>query len=242
MKKILAIGNSFSQDATALIEKLTDKLFVRNLYIGGCSLSQHAELLKSDRKEYEYQKDGEKCISEAVSLGEALSFEQWDYITIQQVSGLSGILESYYPYIKELIGYVRKRSEAEIVFHQTWPYEQGSKHKDFGKYEFSRDTMWKAIHQATEEVCKKEDLRMIPTGKVVAKLSNSQFFDVGKRAESLYRDGFHLSLGYGRYVAACVWIKFFTGNLPEIVDIDLKGEFKIINSVFKRNLKVVGNI
>jgi len=45
MIKILAIGNSFSQDATALIELLTDKIYVRNMCIGGCSLKQHCEMI-----------------------------------------------------------------------------------------------------------------------------------------------------------------------------------------------------
>ena len=39
MKKILCIGNSFSQDATRYLEAIADgELFVRNCYIGGCSL------------------------------------------------------------------------------------------------------------------------------------------------------------------------------------------------------------
>lgn len=40
--KILSIGNSFSQDSTALLQLLTDKITARNLYIGGCSLDMHA--------------------------------------------------------------------------------------------------------------------------------------------------------------------------------------------------------
>lgn len=40
--KILSIGNSFSQDSTALLQLLTDEITVRNLYVVGGSLDMHA--------------------------------------------------------------------------------------------------------------------------------------------------------------------------------------------------------
>ena len=46
MVKILAIGNSFSQDATRYMKEIAQsmglEMLVVNLYIGGCSLEQHA--------------------------------------------------------------------------------------------------------------------------------------------------------------------------------------------------------
>ena len=47
--KILFIGNSFSSNATTYIREISDgKLFVRNLYIGGCSLETHAKNIEND--------------------------------------------------------------------------------------------------------------------------------------------------------------------------------------------------
>ena len=47
MAKILTIGNSFSQDSTAMLHDLAAAAGVEtkvvNLYIGGCSLQQHWE-------------------------------------------------------------------------------------------------------------------------------------------------------------------------------------------------------
>ena len=56
MYKILAIGNSFSQDATAYLHDIaaaggTDTKIV-NLYIGGCSLKTHWENAENDHKNY----------------------------------------------------------------------------------------------------------------------------------------------------------------------------------------------
>jgi hypothetical protein len=42
-------------------------------------------------------------------------------------------------------------------------------------------------------------------------------FDVRVGGLSLHRDGYHLSLDYGRYLAALVWLKFFTGISPDKV-------------------------
>ncbi len=45
MMKVLAIGNSFSQDATRYLRKIAqasgEDMKVVNLYIGGCPLSRH---------------------------------------------------------------------------------------------------------------------------------------------------------------------------------------------------------
>ena len=51
MIKILAIGNSFSQDATHYLHQIAAAdhvdMKVVNLYIGGCPLTKHAENLKT---------------------------------------------------------------------------------------------------------------------------------------------------------------------------------------------------
>ncbi len=215
MIKILAIGNSFSQDATAYMEYFSDEVYVRNLYIGGCNLYKHAELVKSAEKEYEYQHCGERCLPERVSLQEALAFEEWDYITVQQASGYSGIEESYFPYIEQLVAHLKARTKAEIVFHQTWAYEKNSTHPHFEWYAKDRDKMWASIQETTKKVCDKLDLRVIYSGETIERLKDDPFFDIDKGGVSIHRDGFHLSLNYGRFAAACVWLKFFTGKIPE---------------------------
>ena len=52
MLSILAIGNSFSQDATAYLHMAAEaagvETLVVNLYIGGCSLKTHWENMQGD--------------------------------------------------------------------------------------------------------------------------------------------------------------------------------------------------
>ena len=213
--KILSIGNSFSQDSTALLQLLTDKITVRNLYIGGCSLDMHAANIENDAAKYELQENGEKMQNALVSIKEALTSDKWDYITVQQVSGRSGVYESFYPYLGELLDYVRKYSDAEIVLHETWSYEIGSGHPDFAIYNSDREQMAQAIKETYEKVSAKENLLIIRVGEAVRNLRAKPSFDYKNGGLSLNRDGFHLSLSYGRLLAASVWCKFFTGEIPQ---------------------------
>lgn len=216
MIKVLAIGNSFSEDATALLRLLTPEIFVRNLYIGGCSLQMHCENAAENLSAYDYQENGAPLKNEKISIKDALIGEKWDFVTVQQVSSLSGITESYYPYVTELINYVKRYSSAEIILHRTWTYEKGSDHPEFFRYEFSPETMWQKIKSATDTVAAKENLRVIDVGGVIKDLRELPEFDKARGGLNLSRDGYHLSMNYGRFVAAAVWAKFFTGKYPEV--------------------------
>ena len=234
MIKILAIGNSFSQDATAQIELLEPMLHVRNLYIGGCSLESHAVNILSGAEAYSYQHNGESAIPNNVSIKDAILSDKWDYITVQQRSGHSGLIDTYYPHLSVLTENVRKYSDAEIIFHRTWSYEKNSSHEDFALYNNDYKLMYEKIVEASATVCEKENLRMIDVGSLIHKLRNYEFFDVDKNGISIQRDGFHLSYNYGRLAAACVWIKFFTGNIPDFLKRDdLSDGFKIILNEIK---------
>ena len=59
--KILAIGNSFSQDALesylfGLVEAENKQVIIGNLYIGGASLDLHWNNAKDDKATYQYRK------------------------------------------------------------------------------------------------------------------------------------------------------------------------------------------
>ncbi len=216
MKRILAIGNSFSQDATALLGLITDELYVRNLYIGGCSLERHCRNIRENKREYCYEENGAKCVCELVGIEQALKDGAWDYVAVQQVSGLSGIEDSFYPYLPELTAYIKRYTSAEIVLHRTWAYETDSSHPDFARYGNNQIAMWNAIENAYDSVAEREGLRIIDVGRAIQDLRSRPVFDYAKGGLSLNRDGFHLSLNYGRFVAAAVWCEFFTGEYPRI--------------------------
>ena len=237
MIKILAIGNSFSEDATRYLQKISEsageKLFVRNLYIGGCSLQTHAENIKNERKAYVYQEDSADICT--VSVNEALLFEDWDYVTVQQASHFSGKYETYEPYLSEIINYVKGvLPNAKIVFHRTWPYEKGSTHGAFPDYGCNRTKMYEQIVGASEVAAKSHGLDIIGVGDIVYSLGETKTFDKERGGISLYRDGFHLGLLYGRYLAGLVWFKFFTGKSTQLVTyLPERADSKIIEMLKK---------
>jgi hypothetical protein len=207
---ILCIGNSFSQDATRYLHQVSDEsLYVRNLYIGGCSLERHYNNIIGNIADYEYQKNGR--LMRMISINEALTKKKWDIITVQQVSQLSGIIESYEPYLEFIIGYLKENCpNAKIMLHRTWAYSDDSTHGGYVNYDRSRKKMFNAIVDATSKAAKKYGLEIIPCGDAVEEARKLPEFDESVR--NITRDGFHMSLDYGRYLTALVMYKSFTGK------------------------------
>ena len=213
MKKILYIGNSFSEDATRYLQAIADgELYVRNINIGGCSLERHAHNVEGDIAEYALQEDAGAPIR-SISVREALCMEKWDVVSIQQVSGYSGLIETYEPYISILIDEIKRHAPgAKIVFHRTWAYDTVSSHPDFVRYGNDMERMFSMICEATGAIAEKHSLPIIPAGNAVQMARELDEFRIGEGKYSLTRDSFHLSLDYGRYLAGLVHYVFHTGK------------------------------
>ncbi len=209
--KILAIGNSFSEDATAYLYQIGNaggyNLKVVNLYIGGCSLERHWNNVMGDIADYDYQLNGSHT-DRKISIKQALMEEKWDIVTLQQCSGQSGLTESYYPYIEKLSEYVSSLVPgAKQWIHKTWAYEKDSDHGDYGYYNYSQDKMYEDLTKAYDLATQKLSLPMIPCGDIIQYLRSLPDFDYGNGGRSLCRDGFHMDIPYGRYALALVWYR-----------------------------------
>jgi hypothetical protein len=218
-----------------------DELFVRNLYIGGCSLERHYNNILNDACEYDYQKNGRYL--KKISIAQALKRKKWDYITVQQVSQDSGIIDTYEPFLGEIVKFIRdKCPSARIVLHRTWAYSETSDHGGFVNYDRDRKKMFNAIVETTSKIAERYGFDVIPCGNAVEMASDTlPEFKLGAEL-SMHRDGFHLSLDYGRYLAALVMCKYFTGvdtttveyepeNTDPAINLKLK---KIANQVFEK--------
>lgn len=213
--KILAIGNSFSQDAIEqyfweLAEAEGIRVVVGNLYFGGCSLEGHLSFLKEGKSVYEYRKikRGIKVNTPKVNLDKALTDEKWDYISFQQASHFSGLKDTYMPYMKELMEYVREKvgPDVKFLFHSTWAYSEDSNHSGFKNYDNSQMKMYNDIIAATRNAMKIGDFyKVIPSGTAI---QNGRTSELG---DTFCRDGYHLNLIYGRYTAACTWFETIFG-------------------------------
>lgn len=214
--KVLAIGNSFSMDAVEqnlheLGEADGVNIIIGDMYIGGCSLERHFNNSVNNTADYQYCKisaDGKKTYTQNVTLETALADEQWDIVTFQQASHYSGQIETYEPYLKGLLKYVKARVPAGTKFfwHQTWAYAPNVVHDGFANYGCSQKTMYDAIMKVSKKICAKYKFSVIPVGTAVQNLRGSYV------EENVTRDGFHLNHTVGRYIAACTWYEAITGR------------------------------
>ena len=210
--RILAIGNSFSQDAVEqylheLAEAEGISTITGNMFIGGCSLERHVKNARDNAPAYAYRKigtDGKKREKGKMSLETVLADEDWDYVSLQQASPFSGMYETYEASLPELIEYVKARlpKKTKLMLHQTWAYASTSKHSGFKNYNCNQLIMYQAIADAVKKAAKANKIKIvIPSGTAI---QNARTSFIG---DHLNRDGYHLDVKIGRYTAACTWFE-----------------------------------
>lgn len=210
--RILAIGNSFSQDAVEqylheLAEAEGISTIIGNMFIGGCSLERHVKNARENAPAYAYRKigtDGKKREKGKMSLETVLADEDWDYVSLQQASPFSGMYETYEASLPELIEYVKARlpKKTKLMLHQTWAYASTSRHSGFKNYNCNQLTMYQAIADAVKKAAKANKIKIvIPSGTAI---QNARTSFIG---DHLNRDGYHLDVKIGRYTAACTWFE-----------------------------------
>ena len=204
---ILAIGNSFSQDATryvhAIARSIGQKWNTANLYIGGCPLEKHFRNMHTEACAYELQWNGTNT-GFYVSLREALLSRSWDIITLQQASHYSAFYDTYQPYLNELAAYVRSLCpKAKLYIHQTWAYEANSQKLESVAFP-TPDAMFAAVEKAYDQAA--ADISadgIIPSGKLMLQLS---------KHTPVHRDTYHASLGIGRLALGLLWYAVLSGQ------------------------------
>lgn len=221
--KILSIGNSFSQDAQRYLYRLAKangkEIHNVNLYIGGCSLERHSENIDGDIAAYSYEIHGEPG-ERLISIKEALLSDEWDYVTLQEVSFRSFRVEGFKLYIEKLADYVRKYSKnAKIVLHKTWSYPDFElKRTPFHRTEDMYSRIERVYKWAAEKIGADG---IIPSGETLERMMKCGY--------KVHRDT-HASFIHGRYALALTWFEYFFGiDARETVDIELDstyGEFE----------------
>lgn len=214
--RILAIGNSFSEDAVeqdlhSLAEMGGHELIIGNVYYPACNLQRHWNNLQNNTPEYSYRKINVNGKSDTIpncTLSAALVDEPWDIITFQQGSAFSGVYSSYRP-LSSLIRRVREivGPRPKFYWHQTWAYAPGATHQGFKTYSGDQMRMYASIIYCTRKVLagNPQLTKLIPTGTAIQDARTAL-------GPNLTRDGYHLDLVVGRYIAACTWYKVLFPN------------------------------
>ena len=204
---VLSIGNSFSQDATRYLHGISKSAGISlntvNLYIGGCPLSLHYTNIKGDFKAYSFEFNGQST-GFNLAIREALLNRHWNVVTIQQVSIESPNYDTYQPYLNFCVDYIREYCPmAKVYIQETWGYENGSTPLlERTNFKSTKD-MFSCIKASYEKAAKDSGADgLIPSGEVMLALS--------EQGHKMYRDGFHASLGLGRYALGLTWFSYLT--------------------------------
>ncbi len=214
--KILAIGNSFTEDATQYLPSILSAAHIKNVTIarllnGGLSLENHWNYYSGDSTSYFYQKTNPETnmwykVESGYSISKAIADEKWDIIVLQQVSYLAGKYESYQPHlnkIRKALLQLSTNSKVCFAWQMTWAYAKNCTQAGFANYNNDQLTMYKAIANATQLMKKGSGIDVIiPSGTALQNLRNTTLNDA---PYDLTRDGYHSDLGAGRYVEACTW-------------------------------------
>ncbi len=228
--RILAIGNSFSDDATQYLPDLLEAAGIHNvilgrLYIGGCTLERHCKEYETNGHEYVYLKSTKNKWETVKKYKEGrfmdgLGDEPWDIITMQQGSPKSGRWDSYDPWLGNLIEIVRKECsnpKAAIVWHQTWAYSRTYTNRSFANYAYDQQYMFDSIQLCVDKAREQYNIPVvIPSGPAVQMLRGTWL----NTDKDLTRDGFHMSYREGRYATACVW---FEALIKPTLGVSVKG-------------------
>lgn len=211
MTKVLSIGNSFSQDAQRYLHKVAENEGVAmkcvNLYIGGCSLRRHYLNMLDDKSDYSFEFNG-NATGITVSIKQALVSDEWDYVTLQQVSREAPFFETYLPYLEKLAEYVRLYSpKSKILLHQTWAYEQGSARLHELGFSDQHEMLEKIVESYQKAAEQIQADGIIPCGEKMM-----QAIEHG--IKQVHRDTYHADFGIGRYLLSLTWYQAITGKKP----------------------------
>lgn len=235
--KLLAVGNSFSQNATHylndIVEAGGDTLTFQTISIGGCPMSRHWTNALA------FQNGSTD--SNAVAW-KKLTADKWNFVTIQQYSMFSYKIETYRPYAKQLHDYIKSQvPTAEVLVHETWSYRPDD---PIYKGDFKPADMYGQLRNAYETIAKEIGSRVIPVGDAFENARGDaswggvfpdRNFDT-KKAEYpalpnqthslnagwswtkdksgkqvLKFDGHHANSA-GEYLGGCVWYEFMFGH------------------------------
>ena len=218
--RVLAIGNSFSQDAVEqylweLANEAGVKMIIGNAYRGGQGFQSHWIDVTEANNTFEYRKvqNGRRTNRPRSSLESIITDEPWQYITFQQVSQESGLTATFEPYLTNLIQYtqgLQTNPNAVYGYHQTWAYSHDSTHGGFANYGNRQEVMYDSICQAVQFAMNShpEFGFVVPSGTAIQNARTTWLGD------NMNRDGYHLDLKMGRYTAACTWFETITGISP----------------------------
>lgn len=228
--KVLFVGNSFSDNLIHNIYPVAKafgykKVKICNLYIGGCTVETHYDNMKNNYPAYIFREvsddtNGVIVSTDNVTMEYGFLNDVWDYISFQQASHYSGLIEKYQgTLLDELIDYAKsyslsKNPNLKFMWHMTWAYQQDATHPDFYRYDNSQKKMFDSIVKCIKDYIlpNKNIDYVIPSGLMIQNLRSSSFGD------TLTSDGYHLNIYGETGIAISFFVSVFNKNRNDFND------------------------
>lgn len=220
--KVLAIGNSFVDDPMAYFNDIVkasgidaSALCVYSAVKGGASLEYWAITCQTGDKVIINRCTGAMTMPITQAPLNQLLAQDWDVVTVQQLSDLSQKPESFNPSLSYLIGQIREQcpnKNVVIAWQQVWSYWDGDLDKSISN--------WQNISEVAKLTFNYGIDMIIPTGTAIQNARMSSL----NTPHGLLRDSKHLAYGVGRYVAACTW---FEALIAPVYDVSVVGNTAI---------------
>lgn len=224
--KVLMIGNSYADDTRYYVPYIANSLgfeevIIGALYYGGCSLKQHYNAIGTEFYDFRYWEGnrwndfvGGEGTKQTLEYG--ITYQDWDYITLQQSSANSGKADTYNSDLTNLIAYVQEKAtnkDVKLVWNMTWAYREGYSGIAGNGYG-SQMGMYEAITNAVQTKVETNPAfsTVLPAGTAIQNARTSYLGDTFNHI-----DGTHLEfqVGRGRYIAAMTLFCKLTGYTPD---------------------------
>lgn len=208
--KVLAIGNSFTVDATVYLKQLMvnlgvniDQVIMSRLIHGNSSFDTWIDHINNNSvistTEAPYC-DALIGQAKATTVRDVLALG-WDIVVIQQSSDKAGDYDTFSSSCKEYVELLRQYTGNEnLCLFYNMPYGHSNVYGETFGY-----SDWKKYAEVTGRVVEEIGIdRIVPTGTAIQKARNT-YLTYGGKYNNLTRDNWHLNSGTGRYIAACTW-------------------------------------
>ena len=200
------------------VEDFDKNVTIGYAYNAGCSLEEHVGYINNNEAEYYYyylNEDNEWKYEANVTLDYIVQQEDWEYVSLQQASGYSGVVDTYNAeHIATIQNCVETNLGYEPVYmwNMTWAYPEvyindsgetvANSLKAFTTtYGGSQETMYNMIVNCVKEkiVTDPKFEYLMPVGTAIQNTKTSFLGDL-----DLHRDNLHLN-DLGRLIAGYVW-------------------------------------
>ena len=241
--KILAVGNSWTMNATnflgSILTSLGVKVMIDYSYAGGAPLSSYwSNLNTNDGNTAAFVhgkwRDGSGWNTEddkQYSYKDIFLSDDWDIVAHQQQSGNGGNYPSFQPYLHNILQWEKTNCKVMPLFfmHATWSYpndntNEGNLVQFEELYGSDSDTMYNAILNAYNQAMVDENIvNVMPSAPIIQQIRTLSIENIDTT------DGSHLGTS-GQFAVACVWAEMLLRNY---FDQSVASELSIINSTYR---------